>query len=235
MVDPLDPQPETEVAGEPGVAELERPLAEGAPEHVGWFRYFFDEQRWEWSAQVQRMHGYEPGTVTPTTDLVLAHKHPDDVRHIADTLELIRQTRQPFSSRHRIRDIRGRVHYVVVVGDQLHDETGAVVGTRGFYIDVTPAELARQDQVSAAVARVAEDRSVIDQATGMLMLIYGIDASHAFELLRWESQQANVKLRRLAEQITADFAALTDSDMLPTRAMYDKLLLNIHTRMNPGA
>ena len=41
------------------------------------------------------MHGYLPGTVTPTTEMVLAHKHPDDYRQIADTLDLIRQTRQP--------------------------------------------------------------------------------------------------------------------------------------------
>jgi ANTAR domain len=65
----------------------------------------------------------------------------------------------------------------------------------------------------------------------MLMLIYGIDASHAFDLLRWQSQHTNIKLRRLAEQITADFAALTDADTLPTRTMYDRLLLNIHTRI----
>jgi hypothetical protein len=24
------------------------------------------------------MHGYEPGTVTPTSRLVLAHRHPDE-------------------------------------------------------------------------------------------------------------------------------------------------------------
>jgi PAS domain S-box-containing protein len=226
-----DLRPETAVAGESGVAELEQRLAEGAPERVGWFRYFFDEQRWEWSAQVHRMHGYEPGALTPTTELVLAHKHPDDARHIADMLALIRQTRQPFSSRHRIRDVGGRVHHVVVVGDQLHDESGTVIGTHGFYIDVTPEELVRQDQVTAAVACIVEHRAVIEQAKGMLMLIYGIDASHAFELLVWQSQHTNIKLRRLAEQITTDFAALTDADTLPTRTIYDRLLLNMHTRI----
>ncbi|MBV9512664.1 MAG: antitermination regulator, partial [Mycobacteriaceae bacterium] len=36
-------------------------LAGGAPERVGWFRLYFDNQRWEWSPQVERMHGYPPG------------------------------------------------------------------------------------------------------------------------------------------------------------------------------
>jgi hypothetical protein len=61
----------------------------GDPQRVGWFRFYFDDDRWEWSPQVEKMHGYQPGSVTPTTEMVLAHKHPDDYRHIADTLELI--------------------------------------------------------------------------------------------------------------------------------------------------
>jgi len=37
--------------------------------------HYFDDQRWEWSERVQRMHGYQPGAVTPTTELMLSHKH----------------------------------------------------------------------------------------------------------------------------------------------------------------
>jgi len=49
--------------------------AAGDPQRVGWFRFYFDDDRWEWSPQVEKMHGYLPGTVTPTTEMVLAHKH----------------------------------------------------------------------------------------------------------------------------------------------------------------
>ena len=52
------------------------------PEQVGWFRFYFDSELWEWSPEVQRMHGYEPGSVSPTTELVLSHKHPDDYQAI---------------------------------------------------------------------------------------------------------------------------------------------------------
>ena len=34
----------------------------------------------------------------------------------------------------------------------------------------------------------------------MLMLVYGIDADTAFDLLRWRSQHTNVKLRLLASK-----------------------------------
>src|ERR1700733_3057959 len=129
--------------------DLEEALAGGGPHRVGWFRFYFDDDRWEWSPQVEKMHGYLPGSITPTTEMVLAHKHPDDYRHIAHTLELIRQTRQPFSSRHRIIDVEGRVHHVVVVGDLLCEDDGTVIGTHGFYIDVTPPERRRQDLETA--------------------------------------------------------------------------------------
>ena len=110
-------------------------LAGDDPQRVGWFRFYFDDDRWEWSPQVEKMHGYLPGTVTPTTEMVLAHKHPDDYRQIADTLDLIRQTRQPFSSRHRIIDVGGRVHHVVVVGDLLRGPDRTVIGTHGYLVD----------------------------------------------------------------------------------------------------
>ena len=128
------------------------PLGAGAPQRIGSFRFYFDDDRWEWSPQVEKMHGYLPGSVTPTTEMVLAHKHPDDYRQIADTLDLIRQSRQAFSSRHRIIDVQGRVHHVVVVGDLLREVDGTVIGTHGYYVDVTPSEREHQDQVTAAVA-----------------------------------------------------------------------------------
>ncbi len=184
-------------SGGDGKVGVEEALAGGGPQRVGWFRFYFDDDRWEWSPQVEKMHGYLPGSVSPSTEMVLAHKHPDDYRQIAHTLDLIRQTRRAFSSRHRIIDVEGRVHHVVVVGDLLRDDGGTAVGTGGFYIDVTPSERARQDQVTAEVTRITENRSAIEQTKGMLMLIYGIDEPDAFELLRWRSQETNVKLRLL--------------------------------------
>jgi ANTAR domain len=164
--------------------------------------------------------------------MVLAHKHPDDYRYIADTLDLIRRTRQPFSSRHRIIDAVGRIHHVVVVGDLLRKVDGTVIGTHGYYIDVTPSERERQDQVSAAVTRTAEARAGIEQAKGMLMLIYGMDDAAAFELLKWRSQETNVKLRPLAEQVVADFLTLSGRETLPPRSTFDNLLLTAHLRIN---
>ena len=221
-----------ELAEVEGQTPVEHALAGGEPQRVGSFRFYFGDERWEWSPQVERMHGYEPGTAQPTTELVLSHKHPDDYKHVSATIEEIRRTSSAFSTRHRIIDTHGEVHHVVVVGDQLYDDDGAVIGTHGFYVDVTPAMTEAQHEiVTEAVAEIAEARSGIEQTKGMLMLIYRISADSAFELLKWRSQETNVKLRVLAQQIAKDFLALRYDEVLPARATYDRLLLTAHLRV----
>ena len=196
-----------------------------APLRVGAFRFYFDDQRWEWSEQVQRMHGYQPGAVTPTTELVLSHKHPEDRDQIAQTIDTIRRTGQPLSSRHRIIDTGGKVRSVVVVGDELCDEQGRVVGTKGFYIDATPDEREQQDLMSAQLAVIAENRAVIEQAKGVLMAAYGITADRAFEILVWRSQETNIKLRDLT---TRFMDAISTSHLSPeSRSNVDHTLLTL--------
>ncbi len=202
------------------------------PQQVGWFRFYFDDDRWEWSPEVEAMHGYEPGTTTPTTEMVLSHKHPDDYQQVATTLDDVRRHHQAFSTRHRIVDTSGAVHHVIVVADKLQNEAGEVVGTHGFYVDVTPTEDREQKQLSAAIAEIAGNRATIEQAKGMLMVVYGIDSEAAFDLLRWRSQDANVKLRLLADQVVADFLALAQSESAPSRAAFDNLLLTADRRID---
>jgi len=219
------------IYGVPGDDTIEQALAGGSPQRVGWFRFYFDDERWEWSDQVQRLHGYQPGTVVPTTELVLSHKHPDDYIQVAATLDEIRRTHRTFSTRHRIIDTEQNVHDVIVIGDRLYDDSGVVVGTHGFYVDVTPSHSAREELLSAAVAEIAENRATIEQAKGMLMLIYRITDESAFELLKWRSQETNVKLRVLADQVLADFTELAYEEILPPRATFDHLLLTAHLRI----
>jgi PAS domain S-box-containing protein len=214
-----------ELDGQAAEVEVEQALA-GAPQRVGWFRFYFDDQCWEWSEQVERMHGYQPGTVTPTTELVLEHKHPDDRSDVKKTIHEMLLTHRPFSTRHRIIDTHGAVHQVVVVGDQLTDDDGIVIGTHGYYVDITPtSDRAREELITARVAEITEHRAVIEQAKGMLMLVYGLDEDAAFDLLRWRSQSSNVKLRRLAEVVVESFRNVRD-DAISSRAAFDHALLS---------
>jgi len=46
------------IDGVPGDDTIEQALAGGSPQWVGWFRFHFADEKWEWSDQVQRLHGY---------------------------------------------------------------------------------------------------------------------------------------------------------------------------------
>ena len=211
-------------------AAVEQALAGGAPQRVGSFRFYLADQRWEWSEQVQQMHGYRPGTVPPTTELVLSHRHPEDRRRAAATIDDILHTPNAFSARQRIIDTGGKVHDVLVVGDRLCDDEGSVIGVYGFYVDVSPlSDQMDQELVTAKLAKITENRAGIEQAKGMLMLVYGIDGDAAFNLLKWLSQESNIKLRPLAEQITEDFRSVRHA--VTAQAEFDQLLLTAHARV----
>ncbi|MFD7008444.1 PAS and ANTAR domain-containing protein [Rhodococcus jostii] len=208
--------------------DSEQVFGGGEPQRVGSFRFLLDGQHWEWSDTVARMHGYQPGEVTPTTELLLSHKHPEDHPHVARVLDRMITDAEPFSSKHRIIDTAGKTRQVVVVGDRLHDDTGQVIGTTGFYIDITDSYRSDvKDSVDEAVAELAQSRAVIEQAKGALMLVYGITADRAFDILTWRSQQTNTRLRTLADQFVAGLDGLEPDDA-GLRRRVDHLLLTVH-------
>ena len=65
---------------------------------------------------------------------------------------------------------------------------------------------------------------------GMPALPVSATASWVFDpnqlhLAGWRSQQTNVKLRDLAEQMTDGFLAVTNDGQLPARATFDRIFL----------
>ncbi|OQZ90945.1 transcription antitermination regulator [Mycobacterium alsense] len=205
--------------------------------NVGTFRFWFVGQRWEWSDEVARMHGYDPETVEPTTKLLMSHKHPDDRAHVQDLLDYALRSEESFSSRHRFLDTKGDVHDAIVVADRMLDDSGAVVGTAGYYIDLTHTfdearDETRQEVLDEALPELFENRAAIEQAKGVLMYVYRISAEQAFRLLQWRSQETNVKLRALAKRLLDEVSTLT-SPAATAQSQFDHVLLTVHERIPP--
>lgn len=181
-----------ELAGAP--ADLDR--------QSGRFVYHVAEDRWEWDEDVFGIHGYTPGEVEPTTALFLQHKHEGDRAKVEDTLQSAIATGEPFNVYYRIR-ARDSERRVVLVGE------GELVGGRverlvGYYLDLTPEFTAESSAAAdAAVAASAAARDTIEQAKGVLMLGYGLDADAAFAMLKWWSRNRNVKVRDIADRLLA--------------------------------
>jgi PAS domain S-box-containing protein len=208
----------------PAPGALDSALLGGPPQRVGTFEYRYDTDTWTWSDTVAKMHGYEPDEVQPTTELVLSHKHPDDLAHVK---ALLKQSSAPFSSRHRIRTTTGETRKVVVVGAAVTDREGRIVATRGFYVDVTEAFHADlQQDVGNELHVIVAHREVIEQAKGMLMAVYAVSAEAAFSILKWRSQELNVKLHDVAAKLVADLPSLLQSN-LTARTPVDHYLMTL--------
>jgi hypothetical protein len=79
------------------------------------------------------------------------------------------------------------------------------------------------------------DRALIEQTKGMLMFVYGIDADEAFALLRKQSQDHNIKLRLIAEQILKDLVELARVRGPARRLAFEGLMKTAHQRISDVA
>jgi PAS domain S-box-containing protein len=169
---------------------------------AGLFQFDATTDRWEWSEEVYRIHGFEPGEVVPTTALILAHKHPDDKAHFQALLEGALRDGRPMVSHHRILNGKAKTRYILVIAGPWRDADGSIRGVKGVCVDSTDVRQ-RESQLAAdeAVARSIEHRATIEQAKGALMYQHGIDADQAFLILSTLSQNANTKLWAISEEI----------------------------------
>ena len=118
--------------------EIARALTAGAASTTpGPFRYDVQADRWWWSDEVYRMHGFEPGEVVPTTAMILAHKHPEDRARYASALTASSVEGGSFASVHRIVDARGETRVLATIADAQLDGSGRVTAISGYFVDIT--------------------------------------------------------------------------------------------------
>jgi hypothetical protein len=194
-------------------------LARGTSQPIARYRYDARSRTWWWSRDMYLLHGFKPGEVVPTTELMMAHHDVDDRADVLERAQAVLIGGEPFCWRHRIIDARGRTRTVLSLGEGSRDAAGDIVAVEGYFVDVTDT-LRREIDSEAhhAVARAALSRAVIEQAKGILIVVYGVDADAAFELLRWHSQHRNLKLRALSDGLVQLFSGgIPDTVMLRRR------------------
>lgn len=188
---------------------------------VGRFRWDIEGDSWWWSDELYGLYGYEPGSIEPTMEAFLRHKHPQDLARIDAVFNRCKSEGGPFSCWHRIIDATGRQRTVVVVGFGDRDETDSkTVRMHGFMVDVTSSG---QQDTDAALEAALKNRAGIDQVKGAIMLLHGLDADAAFALLRGHSQIYNKKVSALVADLLVAFEQRSDSEGI-TRAEFDQML-----------
>lgn len=171
---------------------------------TGRFVFHVQAEKWEWDDDVFAIHGYRPGEVEPTTELIMRHKHEQDRQLVEQTLQTAIGNGEPFNVYYRIL-AGGEIRNVVLCGEGQYDgdrTSGKADRLVGYYLDLTPElEAETTAAADAAVAASAASRDTIEQAKGILMLGYGLDPDAAFAMLKWWSRNRNVKVREVAERL----------------------------------
>jgi hypothetical protein len=191
---------------------------------TGRFTYDVAVDEWDWDAEVYRIHGLIPGEVRPTTEQVLGAAARPDSDRVRELLEKMIATTESFSVSYRLNGADDRERTVVLVGESALCDPDKVTTIEGFFVDLTGDIDAVVDEAThAAVEASAENRAVIEQAKGALMLAYGFDEDAAFSMLRWWSRNRNVKIRDLAAELmqASEEGAATGQEF---RTRVDRLL-----------
>ena len=184
---------------------------------VGGFAYDAAHDRWSWSPEVFRIHGFEPHDVVPTTQLIVFHAHPDDRDAVAETLARAMAAPRRFNLTFRLVDAQGETRRVMLLGSGSGDEGD--VRLRGQLVDLTSwQDQILNDDLGPVVDDFRAHRAVIEQAKGVLVLAQGVTADEAFELLRAYSQDNNIKVRDVAARLVERAAEQdpADGDFLRT-------------------
>jgi hypothetical protein len=179
---------------------------------VGRFTWRSDSDTWWWSDGMFRIHGFEPGEVVPTTDLVMTHVHPEDRAAAWESREVVLERGDPFSFVHRITSAAGCVRVVLAAGHLEHDdETPVVVGHLIDITDVRQEAVARE--LDGAVEDFVDHRAVIEQAKGVLVQLYSVEPDTAWAVLRAFSADSNRRVRDIA----ALLVEAAGDNLTPTR------------------
>jgi hypothetical protein len=165
---------------------------------VGRYTFCPATDEWWWSDSMYRIHGFEPGAVVPTTELVMRHIHPEDVEAAWVSREQVVDRQEPFSFLHRITRADGKPRVVIAAGHL--DSDGDVAVISGHLVDITDV---RREAVDTEVDRAVKDfiahRAVIERAKGVLVQLYSVDVDTAWTLLSAFSSDTNRKVRDIAE------------------------------------
>lgn len=163
--------------------------------------FYFDvrSRKMLWSEDLFRIHGYERGEIVPTLELMLSHKHPEDLSHSRQLWTDACTSGGQFCNYHRIIDAAKKERHILTSGEGVLGPNGSVESVHGYVVDFS-STLQREVEAASreAVHRSSVSRGVIERAIGLLMGYFRVDSETAFHLLLNRSQNTNTKLARLA-------------------------------------
>lgn len=182
------------------------------PTLVGAYEWNLLTDVWTWSPELFVLHGLPVRGTEVTTELLLRHRHPDDVEHVEQTIAWAKRTGLPFSCLHRVIRADDEVERMVVLAGYVQrGPDGTAQRVIGHLADVTESHAGTTQDILVTGAvfeqQLADARQalagqpVIERAKGMLMQRFLLAEGQAWELLTDVSQRSNTKVRDVARML----------------------------------
>ena len=105
--------------------------------HLGSWRWDIDTGKGEWSDELFRIFGYEPGAIADTYDTFLASLHSDDQALVLAAINAALLGTCPYDVEYRIVRPNGEVRFIHARGDVYRDATGHPLSMAGSALDIT--------------------------------------------------------------------------------------------------
>ena len=181
--------------------------------------------QWVWDQQLVAILGSPRGGGSASLQTLLQHVADDERSLAADAFRAAVEHGDPVIVSCRLQVADASVRSVLITAEVSDDEPNeqsmsALLQTDGLaaatgpwlvghVIDLTTLRLsATRAAANHAVSEAAKHRAVIEQAKGILMVTYRIDADTAFQLLRRHSQNTNTKVHDLAAHLVNQVTTL---------------------------
>lgn len=163
--------------------------------------------RFSGSDDLAAVLGFTPGQVLFTAVMLAAHVHSVDRVAWQSALQRCLSTGEPVVIGHRL-VTADRSERTATTTFTAGPSVGRHRSVTGVVTDLTNRLRAATDaEITLAVRASAATRTQIDQAKGMIMAAYDLDAEQAFDLLKWHSSHTNRKLRDLGAALVEGWAA----------------------------
>ena len=181
------------------VADAHLALAMEAVEMGAW-QWDIRQNRVQWSASLERMHGLEPGTFDGTFEAYQRDIHPDDRDHVLGTISQSVQEKQPHYLTYRIVRPDGTVRWLEARGRLFVDEHGQPLRLVGVCMDVTDKR-AHEERWRQVQRRQEEAEAALHDQTRLAQL------SRDISLALTETAELRRVLQRCVEAVVAHLGA----------------------------
>lgn len=117
--------------------------------HIGNWVYHSESKSYEWSDEIYRILGYQPGEVAPNHENYFSRIHPEDIDRIKSSVADAKKQRRGYAIKYRIIRPSGETIYVRELGRLDYDEDGCRIGVLGTMQDVTAQHLVEIELIEA--------------------------------------------------------------------------------------